>query len=147
LDRDQHRPLGGGRISLEAPELQAVRTLDGRYEFVGQGELPERDRSEAFEPDNLPTGRVSVINASVGFRDLKTGRGPWIVPGVSFEFRRSGSAMDIDGQAALPASLGKSLRFSAHTAGKLAEAQTLDWQFNIDAPRLTARWLDAGHAE
>jgi len=36
--------------------------------------------------------------------------------------------MDIDGQAALPMSLGKSLHFAAHTAGKLAEAQVLDWQ-------------------
>ena len=128
--------LAAGRITLETPELQAVRTSDGRYEFVGQDALPERDRAEVFEPDNLPTGRLTVIDARVSFRDLKTGRGPWVVPGVGFDFRRSGNAMDIDGQAALPMSLGKSLHFAAHTAGKLAEAQVLDWQFTIDAREL-----------
>jgi len=115
--------LAAGRISLEAPELQAVRTLDGRYEFVGQGELPERDRSEAFEPDNLPTGRVSVINASVGFRDLKTGRGPWIVPGVSFEFRRSAVPWTLMDKLRFPLASGNRCDFPATPRGKLAEAQ------------------------
>ena len=125
--------LAAGRITVEEPELQIVRTVDDRIEVVGQHELPQRNPNEVFVPDELPTGRIRVIDAQVILRDLKTGRGPWIVPGVSFDFRRSGSAMHIDGEADLPTTLGKSLRFTADTAGKLAEAASLDWRFSIDA--------------
>jgi uncharacterized protein (TIGR02099 family) len=125
--------LAAGRITLEQPELQIVRTVDGRIEVVGQHELPERDPNEESAPDDLPTGRLLVRDAQVGVRDLKTGRGPWIIPNVSFDLQRSGRAMHIDGEAALPASLGKSLQFKADTAGKLADAAELEWQFNIDA--------------
>jgi uncharacterized protein (TIGR02099 family) len=128
--------LAAGRITLETPELQVVRTADGRIEVVGQHELPERDPKEVFAPDDLPTGRLRVVDAQVSLRDLKTGHGPWIVPDVSFDLQRSGSSMHIDGEAALPATLGKSLRFQADTAGKLAEAQVLDWQFSVDARAL-----------
>lgn len=125
--------LAAGRITLEAPELQIVRNVDGRIEVVGQHELPERDPKVVFAPDDLPTGHLNVVDAQVSVRDLKTGRGPWIIPGVSFDLQRSGSAMHIKGQADLPESLGKSLKFKADTEGKLAEAQSLDWQFNVDA--------------
>jgi len=135
--------LAAGRIALTQPELQIVRTAAGQIEMVGQSELPERDPSVPFRPDELPTGRLEVIDARVSFRDLKSGRGPWIVPGVSFDLKRSGSAMHLQGAAEMPARLGKSLRFSADTAGHLADAPELQWQFQV-----TARDLDlAGWAE
>ncbi len=125
-----------GRITLEAPELKIVRTVDGRIEVVGQHELPGRDPNQVFAPDDLPTGQLRVVDAQVSLRDLKAGRGPWIVPGVSFDLKRTGNAMHVDGQAALPVALGKSLYFQADTEGKLANAQVLDWQFSVNAQAL-----------
>jgi uncharacterized protein (TIGR02099 family) len=140
--------LAAGRLTIEAPELQIIRTVDGRFEVVGQSDLPTRNPNDLFEPDAMPTGHLRVVDARVSFRDLKTGRGPWVVPGVSFQLHRSGSAMELDGEAELPESLGKSLRFDAQTAGKLADASDLMWQFAIDAEQLDlAGWAELGPAD
>lgn len=125
--------LVAGRLTLEQPELQVFRTPDGRIELVGQGDLPELDPNVPFKPDDLPTGRLSVVNAKVSFRDFVTGRGPWVVPGVSFDFARSGRSMHLEGEAELPANFGRSLRFIADTAGRLESAGALQWKFTIDA--------------
>ncbi len=135
--------LATARITLQEPELQVVRTPDGRFEVVGQSDLPERDRSSPFRPDELPTGQLVVSDARVSFRDLKTGRGPWIVPGVSFDLRRTEGAMHIEGAAEMPAKLGKSLRFTADTEGQLAAAPALQWRFHIEARELDlAGWRE-----
>jgi uncharacterized protein (TIGR02099 family) len=137
--------LAAARLTIEAPELQVIRTLEGRFEVVGQSDLPDRDPNQAFEPDAMPTGRLKVVDAHVSFRDLKSDRGPWIVPGVSFELIRAGSAMELEGAAELPESLGKSLRFNAETAGKLAAANDLVWRFAIEARELNlAGWAELG---
>jgi uncharacterized protein (TIGR02099 family) len=135
--------LVAGRLTLEQPELQVVRTQVGRIELVGQADLPERDPSVPFQPDAIPTGHLRVIDARVSFRDLKTGRGPWVVPGVSFDLERRGRSMHLEGEAELPATLGRSLRFTADTAGRLAEAGDLQWKFSIDA----REWDLAGWTE
>lgn len=132
-----------GRLVLERPDLQVIRTTEGRIEVVGQSELPARDPAIPFKPDAIPAGRLQVVDARVSFRDLKTGRGPWVVPGVSFDLKRSGRAMHLQGEAELPAKLGKSLRFSADTEGRLAEAEDLRWQFDIAARELDlAGWTE-----
>jgi len=139
--------LAAGRLTVEAPELQVIRTVEGRFEVVGQSDLPERDPAVAFEPDAMPTGRLQVVDARVSFRDLKTGRGPWVVPNVSFRLQRSGSDATLDGAVELPASLGKSLRFDAQTEGKFAAASELTWRFTVDAKDLNlAGWAELGPA-
>jgi len=139
--------LAAGRLTVEAPELQVIRTLEGRFEVVGQSDLPERDPTDSFEPDAMPTGRLQVVDARVSFRDLKTGRGPWVVPNVSFRLQRSGSESTVDGAVELPPSLGKLLRFDAHTEGKFAAASDLAWRFTVDAQDLNlAGWAELGPA-
>jgi len=135
--------LAAARITLLEPELQVIRTLDGRIEVVGQSDLPERDPSATFRPDALPTGNLAVRDARVSFRDLKSGRGPWIVPGVSFELQRSEGSMHLQGAAEMPAKLGKSLRFKFDTVGQLAAAPSLQWRFQIDAREIDlAGWSE-----
>ena len=140
--------LAAGRVTVEGPELQIVRTEAGKFEIVGQHALPDRDPSQPFEPDALPTGRLRIADARVSFRDLKSRRGPWIVPGVSFDLRRAGAAMSIEGEVRLPANLGRSLRFDAQTEGRLERAAELEWRFSVDARNIDlGGWAELGPAD
>src|SRR5262245_60145405 len=133
--------LAAGRLTLEAPQLQVIRTTEGKFEIVGQTDLPDRDPNSRFEPDDMPTGRLSVVDAQVSFRDLMNGRGPWVVPNVHFDLKRSGRSMTLEGEARLPEKLGTSLHFAADTEGRLAETADLRWHFRVQARDLNlAGW-------
>lgn len=122
--------LTTGRFWLDAPELNLVRTPDGRIQLVGQDELPER--TEPFSFDALPTGQFSISNARVTVRDLATGRGPWTFDRVALTLRRRAAAMQLEGTAELPAALGRELEFRARSAGQLDDAATLSWTFGVE---------------
>ena len=135
--------LKAGRLFLQGTELHVIRTREGRIEFVGQDALPDFNPDEPFNADALPTGRLHVRDARVSFRDLKTGRGPWIFQGVEFDLQRRSSTMKLTGSAALPKSLGKHLRFSATSDGRLADPQTLTWTFTVEGRDVDlAGWAD-----
>ncbi len=126
--------LTTGRFWLDAPELNLVRTADGRIQLVGQDDLPER--TEPFSFDALPTGRFSVSNARVTVRDLATGRGPWTFDRVVLTLRRRAATMQLEGTAELPAALGRELEFHARSAGQLDDAATLSWNFGVEGSDL-----------
>lgn len=133
--------LTAGRFSLEAPELGLIRTQEGRIQLLGQSALPDRDKPFALE--ELPTGRFLVRNAVVSFRDAITGRGPWSLSGVNFEVTRNSSLLVLRGDASLPRTLGRELRFSATVEGPMQEAATLVSSFNVDGRDLDlAGWAD-----
>ncbi len=133
--------LTAGRFALESPEIGLIRTKEGRIQLLGQSALAERDTPFALE--QLPTGRFHVRNAVVSFRDAITGRGPWSLSGVNFEATRSPSSMQLRGDAALPKTLGRELRFSATVAGPLHDAAALVSTFSVDGRELDlAGWAD-----
>jgi uncharacterized protein (TIGR02099 family) len=133
--------LTAGRFALESPEIGLIRTKEGRIQLLGQSALPERDR--AFALDQLPTGRFHVRNAVVSFRDAITGRGPWSLSGVNFEVTRNSDSMQLGGDAALPKTLGRELRFSATVEGPLRDPAALVATFSVDGRELDlAGWAD-----
>jgi uncharacterized protein (TIGR02099 family) len=134
--------LTAGRFSLDSPEIGLIRTREGRIELVGQSALPDRD-SKSFAIENLPVGRFRVSDAIVSFRDEATGRGPWALSGVSFNLNRQPHAMELQGNAALPATLGKSLEFSGRAKGALEDSHTVVSAFSIEGDQLDlAGWAD-----
>jgi uncharacterized protein (TIGR02099 family) len=133
--------LTAGRFTLEAPELGLIRTQEGRIQLLGQSALPERDKPFALE--ELPTGRFHVRNAVVSFRDAITGRGPWSLSGVNFDVTRNSSLLELYGDASLPRTLGRELRFSATVEGPLQDADALVSTFSVDGRDLDlAGWAD-----
>jgi uncharacterized protein (TIGR02099 family) len=134
--------LSAGRFSLHSPELSVIRTLDGRFQLLGQSALPQRE----FEPiaiELLPTGHFRVTDAVVSFRDERTGRGPWSVSGVSFDLTRSVDAMHLSGAASLPVALGKTLKFAANADGPLHNPHDVRSSFSISGEELDlAGWAD-----
>jgi uncharacterized protein (TIGR02099 family) len=133
--------LTAGRFALESPEIGLIRTQEGRIQLLGLSGLPERDRPFALE--QLPTGRFQVRNAAVSFRDAITGRGPWSLSGVNFEVTRNAGSMHLRGDAALPKTLGRELRFSATAEGALQDASALVATFSVDGRELDlAGWAD-----
>jgi uncharacterized protein (TIGR02099 family) len=133
--------LTAGRFTLEAPELGLIRTQEGRIQLLGQSALPERDKPFALE--QLPTGRFHVRNAVVSFRDAITGRGPWSLSGVNFDVTRNSSLLEVYGDASLPRTLGRELRFSATVEGPLQDAGALVSTFSVDGRDLDlAGWAD-----
>ncbi len=135
------RQLTSGQFTLQAPQIGLIRTLDGRLQLVGQSALPERDKP--FELSHLPLGSFQVRDAIVSFRDQATGRGPWALSGVSFTLDRQPDLMDLRGTAALPAALGKSLRFTGRVHGTLGRPDTLFSSFAVDGEAIDlAGWAD-----
>lgn len=122
--------LTAGRFSLQGTELKIVRTPEGRLAVIGQEDLPER--IEPLQADALPIGRLEVRDVRLSFRDLKTGRGPWVMRDVQFEVERSTRRMQLRGKAVLPRSLGRELVFSASSAGSLKDVETLQWQAQVN---------------
>lgn len=116
------------RFSLSGTELKVVRRPNGNFEVVGAEDLPELDKSNALDLDSLPVGEIIVDDVRLSFRDLKTGRGPWVMNNVQFTIERDRERIDVAGQASLPAALGKQLNFNAHGEGSLANVAQLHWR-------------------
>jgi len=133
--------LTAGRFALESPEIGLIRTQEGRIQLLGMSALPDRDKPFALE--ELPMGRFHVHDAVVTFRDAITGRGPWSLSGVSFEATRDSNLLELRGDASLPRTLGRELRFSATVQGPLHDAAALVSTFNVDGRELDlAGWAD-----
>ncbi len=133
--------LTAGRFALESPEIGLIRTWEGRIQLLGQSALPDRDKP--FALDQLPTGRFRVRNAVVSFRDAITGRGPWSLSGVNFDVTRNSGSLQLQGDASLPKTLGRELRFSATVEGPLQDAAALVSTFSVDGRDLDlAGWAD-----
>lgn len=134
--------LTAGRFTLDSPEIGLIRTRSGRIQLVGQSGLQERD-IKPIAIGNLPVGHFRVSNAVVSFRDEATGRGPWSLSGVSFNLDRQADSLQLRGDAHLPATLGRSLEFSARVEGELENAESLVSGFAIDGRQLDlAGWAD-----
>lgn len=134
--------LTAGRFALESPEIGLIRTREGRIQLLGQSALPERD-AKPFALEELPTGRFHVENAVVSFRDEVTGRGPWSLSGVSFDVTRDSQWMELRGDASLPRTLGRELRFSATVDGRLQDSAALVSTFGVEGKELDlAGWAD-----
>ncbi len=130
------RRLTAGRFSLQGPQIDLIRTREGRIQLLGQNALPERSEAKPFAIEHLPTGRFHVTRAIVSFRDEATGRGPWSVSGVNFDLRRNPSSMHLQGDASLPPALGRELRFSANIQGELGGSATLESAFAVEGQGL-----------
>ncbi len=131
--------LTTGRFWLDAPQLFLVRTAEGRIELVGQDELPER--TQPFRFDELPTGRFSISDARITFRDLATGRGPWTFARVGLTLARGADSMRLEGTVELPSALGRQLEFSARSSGQLDDPEDLHWDFAVASSDLALAGL------
>jgi uncharacterized protein (TIGR02099 family) len=109
--------LVAGRVRIVGPALTVVRLADGRIRLLGQRERPA-DRPP-FDLDRLPAGRLEVEDATLHYRDLKTGRGPWTLRQVQISLRRAHDAVDVVGSARLPAGLGTGIEFDGELRGSL----------------------------
>jgi uncharacterized protein (TIGR02099 family) len=136
-----HARLTAGRFSLESPELGLIRTKEGRIQLLGLSALPDRDKPFALE--ELPMGRFYVRDAVVTFRDAITGRGPWSLSGVNFDVTRDSRLLELRGDAELPRTLGRELRFSATVGGPLQDASALVSAFSVEGEELDlSGWVD-----
>jgi uncharacterized protein (TIGR02099 family) len=137
----RHARLTAGRFALESPEIGLIRTEEGRIQLLGQSALPDQDRPFALE--QLPMGHFRVRNAVVSFRDAITGRGPWSLSGVNFDVTRNSNLMELRGDASLPRTLGRELRFTATVEGPLQDRDALVSSFTVDGRDLDlAGWAD-----
>lgn len=131
--------LVAGRVRFDEPGITLVRLADGRIRILGQSERPA-DRP-AFDLDRLPAGHVMIRNATVTFRDLKTGRGPWLLSNLSLDLQRDHDYVTVEGSGSLPASLGGDARFNARLRGSLDEFAKLSARAEIRTPRIRVAGL------
>jgi len=132
--------LVAGRVRIVGPELTVVRLADGRVRLLGQRERPA-DRPP-FDLDRLPAGRLEVEDATLHYRDLKTGRGPWTLQRVRISLRRAHDAVDMTGEARLPAQLGTRFEFDGQLRGSLDRFTDLVMQVDVRVDQLVLAGLD-----
>lgn len=131
--------LAAARIMLEGTEIKAQRRADGEFEFVGQADWPEFATQSGFKLDDLPIGTLAIRKVRLLFRDLHTGRGPWLIDQVAADITRAAGSFELKAQANLPRSLGKELRLTAHGEGRLSEGAQLRWQAQLRGTELDLR--------
>ena len=131
--------LIAGRFTLDAPRLAIQRSAEGRLEIVGRNGLEARE----FDVDQLPVGRLRVTNAEITYRDLQTGRGPWVLNAIQLDVHRRAGRLVVDGDARLPPALGGTVTFEGGARGKFAPFDKLRWSVSIGAGALDlAKWVD-----
>ena len=138
--------LVAGRVRLVGPAVTIVRLADGRIRLLGQRERPQ-DRPP-FDLDRLPAGRVEIESATVNFRDLKTGGGPWTLEQVQLALQRQHDAVQLSGAGRLPEELGSGIEFSGWVRGSLDRLADVDGRLSVSTDRLAlaglAEFLPAG---
>ena len=131
--------LVAGRVRVLGPAITVVRLADGRVRLLGQRERPA-DRPP-FDLDRLPAGRLEVEDATIDYRDLRTGRGPWKLRSVQLSLRRAHDAVDVVGAAELPESLGSDAEFSGQLRGSLERFEDLQMRLELGVGRLSLAGL------
>jgi uncharacterized protein (TIGR02099 family) len=123
-----------GRVRFVGPSVTVVRLEDGRIRLVG---LQDRPASETqFDLDRLPAGIVEIVEASVLFRDLKSGRGPWRLDALNLTLERHHNWVAVSGNTRLPESLGTEVRFEGRLDGSLRRLEDLNARLDISAAQL-----------
>ncbi|HEX9208364.1 MAG TPA: YhdP family protein [Steroidobacteraceae bacterium] len=123
-----------GRVRIAGPRVTIVRLADGRVRLLGQAERPA-DRPP-FDLDRLPAGRLAVADATIVYRDLKTGRAPLELRDLQGELRRDRDFVVMEGSATLPASFGSAADFAVRLKGSLDELEHLDARLELRADTL-----------
>lgn len=120
-----------GRVRIVEPRVTIVRLADGRIRLLGLRERPAD--KPPFDFDRLPAGRVVIDDATVVYRDLKTGSAPLELSGLDAQLRRDRDFVVLEGNAVLPDELGKRADFNVRLKGTLDEREHLDARVEIDA--------------
>ena len=126
--------LVAGRVRVVGPSITVVRLADGRIRLLGQHERPA-DRPP-FDFDRLPGGRIEVEDATIVYRDLKTGRGPWQLQQARLSLRRVHDDLDVTGAARLPAGLGTGIEFEGRLRGSLDQTAAMQGELDLRFERL-----------
>jgi uncharacterized protein (TIGR02099 family) len=144
--------FAAARLSLDGTELKVQRLANGEFELVGQADWPDYQSENAFKLQSLPVGELLIRNVRINFRDLKTGRGPWVLDQVTLDVTRDivagNDVLSLQGRANLPTSLGKDLRFNATGRGSLQAVEQLSWRADVTGTDLDlAGWAQTMPAD
>ncbi|MGI9245301.1 MAG: hypothetical protein ACR2I8_01135, partial [Steroidobacteraceae bacterium] len=126
--------LIAGRVHLDRPRVTLVRLEDGRLRLLGLAERPADE--PPFDLDRLPAGRIVIDNATVLYRDLKTGGPPLELDDLDAELRRDRDLVRIEGRATLPPSIGDEIEFDVRLKGSLDARDKLDARVEVSSDSL-----------
>jgi uncharacterized protein (TIGR02099 family) len=126
--------LVAGRVRIVGPAITVVRLADGRIRLLGQRERPA-DRPP-FDLDRLPAGRLEIEDATVIYRDLRTGRGPWTLQRVQVSLRRAHDAVDVTASLRLPEEIGSDVDLTGRLHGSLDHFEDLELRIEATFERL-----------
>ncbi len=120
-----------GRVRILEPRVTIVRLADGRIRLLGLRERPAD--KPPFDFDRLPAGRILIDDATVVFRDLKSGRAPLELTDLDVQLRRDRDFVVMEGAARLPQQLGTQAEFNVRLKGTLDEFEHLDARVEVEA--------------
>lgn len=132
--------LLAGRIRLIEPQIELLRTPDGRLELAGQAALDPRDESR-FNVDDLPTGLLEIVGARVRFEDQRGEMQSLELTGVQLSVKRDRDDVALEGEIELPGRFGGTLEFLAAARGSLDQPRSLAWNIELNGENLAlAGW-------
>ncbi len=120
-----------GRVRILEPRVTIVRLADGRIRLLGLRERPAD--KPPFDFDRLPAGRIVIDDATVVYRDLKTGRAALELTDLDVQLRRDRNFVVMEGAAKLPDELGTRAEFNVRLKGTLDELEHLEARVEVEA--------------
>ena len=133
----RHRSWQLGDLVVSGVELEIVRDKAGKISVAGFAAPPHqafKDEQAEQKTANEQTlsswlfsqPRMMIESSEVNWRDMMLGGRELHFTNVGFEFRNQGDRHQLNGEAALPVHLGRTLSFALDITGALDEDGDLD---------------------
>ncbi|NNF52041.1 MAG: hypothetical protein HKN59_06355, partial [Gammaproteobacteria bacterium] len=121
-----------GKVALVGTRLSLERNAEGILHLTGQTP-PSGGARRAMAPvfQVLPRGAFEFRDAAVLYVDRAAGHGPWRFSDVNLSIDYGRSALQIEGSARLPASLGEYAEFKLGTTDALTNPLSIRWQGSV----------------
>lgn len=124
--------IQAGKVVLVGTRLSLERNEAGILHLTGQTP-PSGGARRAMAPvlQVLPRGDFEFENAAVLYLDRSAGHGPWRFSDVNLGINYGRDALQIEGSARLPASLGEHAEFKLGTRDALLKPLAIRWQGSV----------------
>src|SRR5215469_6132230 len=131
------------RIVLVSPQLEVKRDAEGRFSIEGLegAQAGQTDWKQSLQDLFSQPAELVVKDGAVTFQDARLAT-PALFQKLDLSVDNAADKHDVEGDAQLPASFGRSLRFTLQIDGEGLDPKAWDWHARVRGADLSLpRWL------